>query len=215
MEKNNFILVSMNDPRAKEIAKILGNKTCHTILEYIEENPKQSESDISLSLKLPLNTVGYNIKQLLKAELIKKSENFFWSKKGKKIATYVVSNKSIIFSPKNTDFSSQIKSILPVSLIAGIGAVMIRLVHPSISLVSRESTSIQNVASLAKDSLISNAELAGSGLVSSNELISLGSPAWWFFGGFLLCIIIFIFVTSLMRLEKNYQIKELKGGKKK
>lgn len=209
MEKDNFILVSMDDPRAKKIAKVVGNKTAHKILNFLEENPKKSEQDIATGLKVPLNTVGYNIKQLLDSGLIEKTENFFWSQKGKKISLYQVSNKSVIFSPKKANLSSQIKSILPVSLLAGVGALVIRLVHPSVSSVnetiSQSADLIPEVAFSSTKELVSNAELAGSGLVSSSQsVISLGSPMWWFVGGVLVSVIVFILVNSILRLEKNY-----------
>ena len=83
MKKNNFILMSLDDPRAKKVAQVVGNKTSQKILNYLAENSKKSEQDIATELKIPLNTVGYNIKQLLDTGLIDKTNNFFWSKKGK------------------------------------------------------------------------------------------------------------------------------------
>lgn len=201
----------MDDPRAKKIAKVVGNKTAHKILNFLSENPNKSEQDISSSLKVPLNTVGYNVKQLLESGLIEKTSNFFWSKKGKKISLYQVSNKSVVFSPKKVNLSSQIKSILPVSLLAGVGALVIRLVHPSLSFakdeISQSLNAVPSLTSSAKE-MVSNAELAGSGLVSSQpSIISLGSPIWWFLGGVLISIIIFILVNSVLKFEKNYPSK--------
>jgi hypothetical protein len=129
--------------------------------------------------------------------------------------------------------SSEIKSILPVSLLSGIGALLIRFSHQSINLVGDKTTQVASTLEYSKDVMVSNAELAGSSLVSSSEnILFLGSPFWWFIGGVLLSIIVFIFVNSLIKLEGNYgkkinnlekftklrdspdSIKQLKGGNK-
>jgi len=94
------IQVDLDDPRAKAIADVLGNKTCKKILELFATKEEVSESDVASSLDIPLNTAGYNMKKLLDAGLVEKSNKFFWSTKGKRIATYRLSNKRIIISPK-------------------------------------------------------------------------------------------------------------------
>ncbi len=214
MEKDNFILISLDDPRAKKIAKIVGNKTSHKILSFLEENPKKSEQDISTSLKIPLNTIDYNIKQLLESGLIEKSSNFFWSKKGKKISLYKVSNKSVIFSPKKINLSSKLRLILPVSLLSGIGALIIRLTHQDFSTSSQnfiqQADMLETLTTSTKE-MVSNSDLAGSGLISSSgSVFSLGSPAWWFIGGVLLSLVVFILVNSVSNLEKTYSSKKEK-----
>lgn len=125
MEKK-YILISMEDDRAKNLSGVLGNKTCKRIVDFLAEKNQASEKDIADELNLPINTVEYNLKKLLSAELIEKAKNFFWSKKGKKIPMYRLSNKSIIISPGSSRVSSKIKSILPIVLISGVGAVLVQ-----------------------------------------------------------------------------------------
>src|SRR3989338_1211465 len=110
------IQVDLDDPRAKAIADVLGNKTCKKILELFATKEEVSESDVASSLDIPLNTAGYNMKKLLDAGLVEKSNKFFWSTKGKRITTYRLSNKRIIISPK--------KMIgIPAMVIAGIAII--------------------------------------------------------------------------------------------
>jgi len=123
MEKK-YILVSIDDERAKKISKVLGNNSCKKIIEFLSEK-EASEKDIADALKMPLNTTEYNLKKLIDAELIEKTKNFFWSKKGRKIDLYKLSNKSIIISPK-TKTMSKLKPILPVAIISFIGALLIK-----------------------------------------------------------------------------------------
>ena len=75
-----------------------------------------SETEISQNLNLPLNTVHYNIEQLKRTGLIE-SKEFKWSEKGKKIRYYKPVNKFIVITQKQKDFSSILKTIIPVTLI--------------------------------------------------------------------------------------------------
>lgn len=117
--EDKYILLSMEDEKLKEVAEILGNKTCKKILDFLSDKKESSEKEISDELNIPINTVEYNLKKLLKVRLIEKSKNFFWSKKGKKIDVYKVSNKSIVISPKDSEFVSKLKSILPSFILTG------------------------------------------------------------------------------------------------
>ena len=83
------------------------------------------EGDIVKDLKLPANTINYNVKKLVDAGLIEISKNYFWSVKGKKIPQYRVSRKMIVISPKSS-FSSN-KSLLAAFLATGIVAFGIKL----------------------------------------------------------------------------------------
>jgi DNA-binding transcriptional ArsR family regulator len=115
------VVVSLDDERSKYISEVLGNKSCKKILGYLSEN-EACVSDISKELKIPINTADYNIKKLIKAGLIEKSD-FWWSVKGKKMPTYRVSNKKIIISPKS--FKSYSRYLFAL-IASGIAALVIR-----------------------------------------------------------------------------------------
>jgi DNA-binding transcriptional ArsR family regulator len=115
----------MDDERIKNLAGVLGNKTCENIIDYLEKNDEASASDISEALKLPLNTVDYNIKKLVESGVVEKKKKFFWSVKGKKIVTYGLSNKSIVISPKGSSVASKMKSIVPGILGVGIATALV------------------------------------------------------------------------------------------
>ena len=119
MADENYIMVSMDDTRLKKIAEVLGNKTCKKILDYLAGEKEASVKDVSDALKIPINTSEYNVKKLLEADLIQKRSNFFWSKKGKKIVMYELSNKSIVISPKNSSVRNKLKSIVPGFVLVG------------------------------------------------------------------------------------------------
>lgn len=115
------IMINLDDPRSDKIADAISNKTSKKILSLLAER-EMSPSELAEELKLPLNTIGYNLKKLVAAELITKSKKFFWSAKGKRIEFYKLSNKKIIISPR-----SMIRGVIPTLLITGAMALGIKL----------------------------------------------------------------------------------------
>jgi DNA-binding transcriptional ArsR family regulator len=182
--EKKFILVSMEDKRSKKIAEVLGSKTSKKIIDLLAENSELSEKDISDKTGLALNTTEYNLKKLLESEIVEKTKNFFWSRKGKKIPMYRLSNKSIIISPKSSRISSKIKALLPAILVSGIGTFMIKIFSKQEAV--RDSLEQPLLFSAQKASEIAIAPETG-------NFISLYSaqPWVWFLAGSLLVITIF------------------------
>jgi DNA-binding transcriptional ArsR family regulator len=94
------IMFSMNDDRIKHLSEALSNPSCRRILNLLSEK-ELTETDLSKELKIPLNTVDYNVKKLISTGLIEKIDHF-WSIRGKKMPVYRVSNRRIIISPKES-----------------------------------------------------------------------------------------------------------------
>lgn len=112
---------------SKSVANAMSNETAQKIISYLAEHKEATESEISEKLKVPLPTVHYNIQQLKKAKLIDAKE-FFWSKKGKEMLVYRLAKKYIIISPDNSESSlTNLKTLLPVTLLSLIGTGAIYL----------------------------------------------------------------------------------------
>ena len=75
-------MVSFDDPKTSKLADVLGNKTCKKIIDLLAEK-EATKSEIARALRVPLNTVEYNVNKLVEAGLIERSKNYFWSEKGK------------------------------------------------------------------------------------------------------------------------------------
>jgi DNA-binding transcriptional ArsR family regulator len=114
------IHIDIDDPRTGLVAEALANKTCVKILSFLAET-ELTAVDIAEKLHAPLNTTGYNLDKLIRAGLIEKSVNFFWSVKGKKMPTYKVANKQIIISPKRI-----VNGVVPAVLASGVAMMIIR-----------------------------------------------------------------------------------------
>ncbi len=143
MKENKFILMGLDDSRSKDIAEVLGNKTCKKIIEHLAETREASEKDISDALGIPINTVEYNLNKLVKTGLVERSKNFFWSRKGRKINMFKLAKKHIVISPKPKRVDmKELRTILPVILIA---VVLIALI--ALAIFPQGNKSIGNKAS--------------------------------------------------------------------
>lgn len=193
-----YLMVSLEDERAKHISEVLGNKTCKKILDLLSEK-ELTETEIAETLKIPLNTVDYNIKKLLKTNLIEKTKNYFWSTKGKKIPVYKISNKFIVISPKKS--KSYFKPIIPAIVLSTILTFFVWLFSRTAYFSQRVAVE-ENV-----EALKGAAEVAGAQAQTSFTLQSFlaSIPSWgWLLIGVLIAIISYlvILIISWKRLIK-------------
>lgn len=187
-----YVLLSLEDKRLKNIAEVLGNKTSGKIIDALSDVGELSEKDISEKLKLPINTVEYNLKKLIQAEIIEEAKSFFWSAKGRKIKMYKLSKKSIIISPKSTKISSDIKQILPIALISGIAAVSVKYFYAAQETTQRVSEDATLAYALEKS-------------VETGSLISANEYYWiWFLSGAFFSIVLFI----IFKIMINYTFEK-------
>jgi len=123
MSKNNFLLLSLEDDRAKDIANIVSSKTAKKILKYLSEKEDATETQISKDLDVAISTIHYNLEQLKKARLLE-WKKYHYSEKGKEVRHYNLTNKYIIIAPKNSDegFLEQLKNIIPTLFVSIAGA---------------------------------------------------------------------------------------------
>ena len=61
MASKKYIMLELDDEKLKVLTDVLSNKTAKKILEYLADK-EASETEISNELKIPANTVNYNIK---------------------------------------------------------------------------------------------------------------------------------------------------------
>lgn len=184
-EKNNYILVSLEDEKSKSVAEVLSSPTCKKIINYLAETKEASQKDLSEKLKIPMNTVEYNIKKLLSSGFVQKRKNFFWSKKGKKIVMYELSNKSILISHKKSS-TEKFKSILPAVILSGALSFLLWTLQ-------KVGINQESVPSSVQDTFYAAAEIATK---ESTSLANYGNPMWaWFLLGSLIAIFIFSIVN--------------------
>lgn len=191
------IMIPIDDERAKYLSDVLGNKTAMKILDYLSEN-EGTVSDISRALKIPLNTADYNVKKLVGSGLIEKAD-WFWSRKGKKMPTYRVSDKKIVISPKKKVFSDKIKSMFLALGLTGLGALVVRELTRARGVFSGVENWAGDVLMqrAAEDSL---AAVEGGSYIGVSVFTNIGPWGWFLIGAWFAIVLFFI-------------ISILKGGK--
>ena len=125
-EKETFVLVSLEENKAKELAQVISSDACRKILDHLSAK-KATESEIAKELNMPISTVHYNLKNLLQSKLVEAKE-FHYSEKGKEVLHYSLANKYVIIAPKGAteSFKSKLKSLLPVVGIIGVLSFVIQ-----------------------------------------------------------------------------------------
>ena len=126
MAKEKFLLISLSEPKVKQLAQTIANESSRKILDYLADKDA-TESELAEKLEVPISTVHYNLQQLKKGGLVVVDE-FHYSKKGKEINHYKLANKYIIIAPKSTyGLKEKLKTILPVALVMAAGAGLLNL----------------------------------------------------------------------------------------
>lgn len=128
MEKkeNTFLMVSLEEDKARKLGNIITNEVSRKILDLLA-NKDATESQISKELGVAISTVHYNLKQLVDAGLVK-SEEYHYSEKGKEVNHYTLANKYIIIAPKsNESLMKKLKGILPVFIIVAATGYIVQL----------------------------------------------------------------------------------------
>ncbi len=178
-KESTFLLVSLEEEKAKKLANVISNQACRKILDYLSGRDA-TETEIANSLDIPISTVHYNIKLLSEAGLVR-SQEFHYSPKGKEVNHYSLANKYIIIAPKSTeDLSSKLKKILPAfAIAAGVGL--------AIQLLNRPMEAAQ------KQALREAATAAGEQAAYSASQPAAGQQiAFWIIAGAALALLVYI-----------------------
>ncbi len=185
MTKDKFLLVSLEEEKAKKLAKVISSETARKILNLLSEKD-QSETELSEKLKIPLNTVHYNIQQLEESGLIE-SKEFKWSEKGKKIRYFKPVNKYIVISPKEKDITSVLKNILPVTLIGTIISGIIYFIQRTSKPMLMKS--MEYAQAFDSEAAVAPQEIARNAVASSP------SYALYFFIGVLITSFLYLLIS--------------------
>lgn len=205
MATEKFIMVSLEEDKAKELANVISNDTSRKILDFLSEKDA-AENDIAKELNIPASTVHYNVQLLLKHNLIE-VKDFYWSEKGNKVNVYTVAKKLIVIAPKSMKIKTKLKSILPVALTALVASGVIYFYQNFYKLTALSSGKMMaaqesaDMAGAAEETLMATAPKAAE---MAPRIIEAAAPnyALWFLIGSFFAIAMFIFVTSLKKNGK-------------
>lgn len=208
MTDESFLLVSLDEEKSKALAQVLSNDTSRKILNYLSKVEHATETQISKELKIPLSTTHYNLGLLVKSNLIT-DENYSYSKKGKEIIHYTLSNKYVIIAPKNSEvLKEKLKNFLPVILISGIftfGIKYFNNIYSSISNIFYIFFNHKKEMDVQKVIIESYNTMNTFAFKSNNILLKNQEFAFWFFIGCIFSLIVYLFWTELIlpKIKKN------------
>ncbi len=213
-----FILVSLEDEKAKEIANIVSNDTCRKLLDYLGDKDA-SETDIGKALNMPLSTVHYNMQNLLKHGLVE-IKDFVWSDKGNKINVYKIAKKFIVIAPKGETVPSSIKNLIPVAIIsfaasallylfAGFRKVAVssdifsqQIMQPIARELAQESAKVAVSGGQALSQAIVNATTTTQATSTITQTVNVLVPQFnylWFLAGSIFAILLYMLISNLRR----------------
>ena len=223
--KEKFVLVSLQEDKAKKLSQVMSNDSCRKILDYLAEKDA-TETELSSVLQIPLSTVHYNLKILMESGLAICDE-YHYSPKGKEVNHYKLANQYIIITPKSTfGLKDKLRSILPVALIAGGTAALLQIFsrmqgsigsfamkaapvqEASADLVQQASMKVSEEAASAAPSLMKAAgeEALRSGAPAISQAASIvaepslwSSIALWFFIGAVFAIVLYLVVERIRK----------------
>jgi predicted transcriptional regulator len=124
-KKKPFLLVSLEEKKARDLAKVMNNATCKKMLDYFASNPKVTETELAQKLNIPISTVHYNLKHLTNAKLVE-SKEYSYSTKGKEVNHYTLANRFVVIAPQHahTEVMTKLKSIFStLGIVVGVGMI--------------------------------------------------------------------------------------------
>jgi DNA-binding transcriptional ArsR family regulator len=206
--KESFVLVSLKENKAKQLAQVIANDSCRKILDYLAEK-EATESELSKYLNIPISTVHYNLQQLQTSGLIA-AEEFHYSEKGKEVNHYKLVNKYVIIAPKSIfGLKEKLKSILPVVLIIGAAAGFMQLLFKRAVFGAKLTapimeTALENAvpqaAGLAADAAPKAAEYAVEETISTiAQTQAIHSFVLWFVIGTLSSLAVYLLIDWLRK----------------
>lgn len=191
----NFLLVSLEEKKAKKIAEVINNDTSRKIIDFLAKKDA-TESELSKELGIPISTTHYNLKQLQDAGLVV-VEEFHYSKKGKEVNHYTLANKYIIITPVNKDskFLDALKKILPITIITAVVAFIMQLFNTltfskSNTLMSTESVIMDEASRAGAAKFMATAPMAQEAVRPAFQYTP---TAYFLIGGLAVIIIYFIY----------------------
>ena len=202
--KNNFLLVNLNEKKTKKLAETITSDTSRKILNYLTEKDHESEANIAKELKIPISTVHYHLQKLQEAKLVM-VEEFHYSKKGREINHYKLANKYIIIAPKHVSgLKEKLKGILPVAIISvGIAAV-IKVFQGFAGTVG----TFETAKTMAAEPMMEAVPVMADAMVESYPVMNClpqSSPdvGLWFLVGSLSAIVIYLIIMVVKEWRKR------------
>lgn len=183
---NTFLLLSLEEDKAKKLANVISSEACRRILDFLTQK-EATETEVAKGLNIPISTVHYNLKQLLEAGLVKADE-FHYSPKGREVNHYSLANKYIIIAPKTTEgLAVKLRRILPVCAVVAATGIAIQIIGNAVQ--SAQKAVIQTAYKAAEADVIRE---AGQQAPEAVQIAQQPNIALWFAIGALFALAVYL-----------------------
>lgn len=205
MANEKFVLVSLQEEKAKKLANVLSNDSSRKILDILAEKDA-TESEIAKKLDIPISTVHYNLKLLVEGGLVKADE-FHYSEKGREVIHYHLANKYIIIAPGSVwGIKEKLRSILPSLLGVGVISWLVHMFRGSsvpLDPVFKQAAS-EELARAAPMFGVADSATAAQALPHATFLDGLfSSVAFWFVVGGVVSIVVYLLADYIFYKKMN------------
>ncbi len=97
----DVVVLQPGDERAQKVAKAMASQTANDMIQAFGTRPMTS-TEVARSLQIPITTASYHIENLLDAGLLRVTDTR-WSKKGREVKIYGLTNQVLIIAPQVSD----------------------------------------------------------------------------------------------------------------
>jgi len=222
-DKETFLLVSLNESKAKKLAEVISNNTCRQILDHLSKG-EAAESEIAKELNIAISTVHYNLKHLVEAKLVK-ADTYHYSPKGREVMHYKLANQYVIIAPEGTKQSikDRLKSIIPAATMTvaigtiaqllykaqfniGVQYATEKLAAEPMMMAAPAADSVQEAGMMLADEAARNAAPAVE-QTTRQYLISDVNVFVWFLAGAFLFLACYLFVEYIRKQLREREEK--------
>jgi DNA-binding transcriptional ArsR family regulator len=198
---DEILILEPGDDRANKIAKAMASNTASDILGVLN-NGEQTSSEIAHRLGIPITTVSYHIDNLLDAGMIRVAKTR-WSKKGREVKVYDLSDQLVIMASPKTDIRSLLLKYASLFSILIVATVLLGAFSPLLSGVPPPMAEEQPARVMEEfDGLKAGGEEPGA--VTFDSLMSqYGIVVAFFTGG---CMVLLILISY--EVHSLYQSKK-------
>ncbi len=214
-KKDAFLLVSLEEDKAKKLASVIGNESCRKIIDYLAGKDDATETELAESLNIPISTVHYNV-QLLQNSGLAVAEEFHYSKKGREVLHYKLANRYIVIAPKATEsVPMRLKRLLPVLAIVAAAGIAIQIFNTlkgaafagygggsGIAQYAAEKAAAPALQEAAYDAMLAANETAMAAAARTAEAAGQLGVALWFVIGALFALSVYLVYDFVKERQK-------------
>jgi predicted transcriptional regulator len=185
----DVVILQPGDERAQKVAKAISSQTANDVIQVLRKKAMTS-TEIAGLMSIPITTATYHIENLLEAGILQVVQTK-WSKKGREVKVYGLTNQVLIIAPLKSDVRSLLLKYMALFSIVVAASIVMTVLLPAIGpMFPNDQGSMPTFAPLAgvgeeKDTRMATYDGQGQSVSSSvHELVM-----YFFFGA---CTVIFL-----------------------